>query len=620
IDLQADQEGAHEHQTEQQDEQGGKLSPYIARDDPAMVQAMVDAIYDRGYYRLIRLESPQGRVLYERNEPLRVEQVPSWFVHLFPLEAPTALTELSSGWNQAGTLRVSSHPGFAHAQLWRSSITLLAWFLIGVTLSLSLGLVLLRRLLNPLRAMEQQADAICRGEFPIQETLPGSRELRHAVMAMNRMSARVERLFLEQSANTEQFQRQAYIDPLTELGNRRHFQDGLSHLLSSPDEFQGACLLLIQIRDLKAYNDRHGLNAGDELLRRTAGLLRDICAPQLPHVYRLGGGDFTVLVHGLGLHDVEQLARDILARLGNLLVNDPDGPIDCAHIGIIPCIPGEATGETLARADQALRIAQQQGPGRYHTLSHGQDTAAPRGAMQWRDRLAQHLDRETFIAHFQAVQSARSDRALLHHELLLRAIEADGTLTPVGIILPMAERVGLASELDQRVTRLALQHLSKSSLPLAVNLSPSALGNPAFVDWLISQLKLSGAGQRLTFELPEYALLRQVEAAFNLAQRLRGVGSDLAIDHFGRGFASFAYLKSLKPRYLKIDGSFTHGIHQDTDHEFFVRALTLTAHEIDIQIIAESVETEEERNLLEALNVDGLQGYLIGRPQASIGS
>lgn len=595
---------------------GLSLSPYIAQGDKAMLQTMVDAIYDRGYYRLIRLENPQGQLLYERNDPLTVERVPPWFVRLFPLEAPTAATELSSGWIQAGTLQVSSHPGYAHAELWRSSTTLLSWFLACAVLSFLFGLLLLRRLLNPLRAMEQQADAICRGEFPIQATLPWSRELRQAVMAMNRMTSRVGRLFTEQSANTEQLQRQVYIDPVTELGNRRHLQAGLSHLLASPEEFQDTCLLLLQIRDLKAFNDRYGLTAGDNLLKHTATRLREICAPQLPHIYRLGGGDFTVLVNGYSLHDAEQLAQEILASLGDTLMHDPGGHIDCAHIGIGRCVQGETAGEALARADQALRIAQQQGPNRCHLIQTPQNPVAPRGAMQWRERLERHLIEETLVAHYQPVQSARSDQVLLHHELLLRARETDGTLTTAAIFLPMAERVGLASEIDQRAIRLATQHLAESPRNLAVNLSPSALRNHTFIDWLIDFLNKSGAGQRLTFELPEYTLLRHVEAAFHLAKRLRDVGSDLAIDHFGRGLASFAYLKSLKPRYLKIDGSFTRGIHQDKDHEFFVRALTMTAHEIDIRIIAESVETEQERTTLEQINVDGLQGYLIGHPLA----
>jgi EAL domain-containing protein (putative c-di-GMP-specific phosphodiesterase class I) len=170
--------------------------------------------------------------------------------------------------------------------------------------------------------------------------------------------------------------------------------------------------------------------------------------------------------------------------------------------------------------------------------------------------------------------------------------------------------------------RLALEvlwtHLDQARLPrrrYAVNLTPASVTDPDFVRWLTTLLRSSAdKASRLIFEVPEYAAVRGMDALKHMIQQLQSCGCHFSIDHFGRGFTSFAYLHSLKVDFLKIDGGFIRGIDGDKDNQFFVQALAKTAHEIDVRVIAENVETEAELNILESLYVDGAQGYYIGRP------
>jgi diguanylate cyclase (GGDEF)-like protein len=600
---------------------GLSLTTHLAGKDLATVQSMVDAVFDRGYYRLIRVEDTAGKSVYERVSTPRIDGVPAWFIRLIPLETPTAEAGVMSGWNQAGTLRVASHPGYAYAELWRGARGNLLWFLICMGLSALAGTLLLRLILKPLRAVEHQARAICQHRYPVQDTLPRTRELRRVVQAMNRMSTRVGQMFAEQAALTEQLSHDVYIDPVTGLGNRQRFNTQMNHLLQSPDEFSAGTLLLLQLRDFKGYNDRHGYPAGDALLRQTAELLQEALGDQARLVSRLSGADFAALTLADDAEEAGVLADRVLDQLQRL---SPGGGMtdagDIGHVGLAACRCGQPLGEVMANADVALRQAQQDGPNQFRYLAGASDGGEPQeqGASLWRERLQRYLDEDALLLHLQPVADARQPGTWLNREVLLRAREAVGSLTPAGAFMSMAERTGLAQALDRRVIELADRLLNQSGqtlAPLAINLTPDAVNDADFAAWLTDFLHQRGIGPKLIFELSEYGVVRYLEPAQKLEGMLRQHGSGLAIDRFGSRFSSFTYLRDLPVRYVKLDGSYTRSLHETRETPIFVRALVNMAHELDIHLIAESVETEAEAQALTAMNVDGLQGYFIGRPQ-----
>ncbi len=594
------------------------VSPHLANQDQAMVQAMVDAIFDRGYYQRISVMDNQDNTRYERSHPVRLDHVPDWFLRLIPLAPPAAEALLMSGWRQAGRLIVVSHPGYAYDELWRNAIQTLGWFAGCAVVSLSLGAVLLGRLLKPLRRIEATAMAICNREYPIQEHLPWTRELRQVVLAMNQMTARVRQLFSEEAAMAEQWHKEAYLDPVTELGNRRHFEARAAHLLNSTEEFSHGALLLLQLHKLQTYNEEHGFAAGDELLRQTAAILQKACSGVSPLVSRLNGADFAALIPNLPSGEVQALAKTILAAaIGELHPAGLTQSVDVAHIGIALCQYGDKLGETLARADQALRMAQQKGPGQFHSLDRLNQSAVQFGTLAWQSHLQQYLTRKALVAHGQPVYSLASPIRTVHYEVLLRAREADGSLTPAGAFLPMAARHSLAMAFDRQVVQLAIRNLlgqPHAHYTLAINLSSRSIGEPAFLTWLDGLIRRTGTAHRLAFEIPEYAVLQQTDVVKAFANLLISLNVPLGIDHFGLGLAAFAHLHPLKIRYLKIDGSYIRDIDQHQDHQFFVHAIAATAHEIDITVIAEAVETAAEQQMLHGLGVDAIQGYLPGRP------
>lgn len=602
---------------------GLSLVPPMARNDVTLMETMVNAIFDPGYYREIIIQKPDGSALIERIQAVRVEDVPAWFVRLIPIETPRATSEVMTNWRLAGRVVVSSHPGYAYRQLWLISTQTFWWFLGVLVIAIVLLAAVLRYVLAPLREVEAQALAICEREFPVLEKMPWTRELHRVVVAMNKMSTKVERMLGDQTELTEKMRQQANQDPVTGLANRRNFDARVNHLIESREEFQAGALFLMQLDGFKEYNDRHGFEAGDELLKEAATILLDLFESGERHVIaRLGGGNFAVLACDITAEEAQEFGNKLGNRLSRLYSRGLSDGVNIGHIGIAGYEGKRTASELLSQADMALRAASRKGPNACHM--YDAQALAPsdvHSAGQWLKIIRTVIDDHRIKLYFQPVVSC-TDRAVQHYEALARIIGESGEPVSAGIFVPMAERHGLVQALDKVVVECMLQHLAEQAdagAKYAVNLFPGSVHDAEFVDWLCEVLaKTPGHARRLIFETPEYGAMTDSEAVRGFIARLRELGAEFSLDHFGVGFASFGYLRELKLDYIKVDGSYIHEVHRNKDNQFFVHALTDIAHGLDIRVIAESVEQREEWETLPALHVDAAQGYYLGRPETAI--
>ena len=601
---------------------GLSLSPHMQAQDLPIMTAMVDAIFDRGDYRNISVVAINGELLIERSNPVIPEQVPGWFINTIPLQAPGAEALVMSGWRQAATVTVTSHSGRAYKELWSNTVDTLKLFLAFTAITLLLGLLAVRILLRPLQRVEMQADAICNRSYPIQKKLPRTRELKSVVMAMNRLSEKVRTFFTDQAALTERLREQAYLDPVTGLGNRRYFNRQLQALLESREEPLAGAFLLIELRGLTQANKKSGYPGGDQLLHQTGKLVQtrlkntDNC-----FTARIAGAGFGVVLTGPGIDEAERLAERLCHDLQQLHADGLVESDDICNIGIAMWKHGNTVTDLLSEADIALRAAQSVGHNswkRYEPPAIEQ--ADIHGTADWRTYLREIINTGNVSLVAQPVYRLDdSGESLLHKEVLLRIPGTDGKDITAGLFMPMAERAGLASEMDKLAISALLKHMqaSNEATDYAINLSSTSLNDPVFIEWLCKKLGGSPARTKhLLMEFPEYGVLRNTQEARQTIERLAGIGCRCGIDHFGRGFFSFGYLSNLKVSYLKVDSSYTRHIEQEDDNQFFIRALTDTAHSIDIKVIAQSIETAAERDIVKGLKLDGVQGYLTGKPQA----
>jgi len=604
---------------------GLSISPYLAEMDLATITSMTDAIFDRGFYRSIRVEDIRGKPLVDRVLPVQLEGVPEWFIHLLPLTTPEGESVLMDGWIQRGRVVISSHPGYAYRQLWQNIAGTLRWFLISAAAALLIGVLLLKRVLRPLKSVEGQADAICNREFPILEPLPRTPDIRRIVEAMNRMSAKVGQMLDELERLAAGFRQQAYQHPVTGLANKRFFMDLLVNQIDSTEVFSRGVLCLVQLKDFKRYNDEQGYSAGDALLEATAKELKNI-SERWPRsqVAHLAGADFALLVEGCTGDRIVQLAEQLMAALTGLYGTGKLDTPDVGHVGIGWFDGHQSASELLAEADMALRIAQSKGANEWHlSRTDKRESGQVRGATEWREFVGMALERNLIQLQYQSVV-ARDDWRLLHREVLVRIPEdldhpEQSPLLTAGLFMPQVESLQLTADIDQAVISQLLRRLH--DLPgdqarYAINLSLQTITTAGFTEWLARKLaEYREFAPRLIFELPEYGVVAQIEKVKSLLDLVTGFGAKLSIDHFGRGFNSLAYLRSLKIDYLKIDGSFMRSIEANSDNQFFVQSLAEIAHGLEIVVIAEAIETESVWTLLPSLRVDGAQGYFIGRPE-----
>ena len=598
---------------------GLSATSHVDSGDQAMVTAMVNAMFHRGDYLSIRFQDLQGGTWLERVADLQLDDVPGWFQQALPLKPPQRSATMMAGWRQVGKVVVVSHPGLAYRKLWETATQTAKLFLIATLIAVVAGMLGLRLLLRPLRDVEAQAAAICGREFPVVEKRPFTLELRRVVEAMNRLSGRVSRMLADSESLADELRRQAYQDPVTGLANRRQFMDVLAHRVGDREALGSGGLLLLQLRDFKAYNQTQGYQAGDRLLKETGKAIAAVLAnePQSTLAH-LAGADFAVLAENVDVDRLRDLAAEIDAAVaalyGGLELPSPD----VAHVGGA-AFCGQDASRLLADADMALREAQRTGANSVVVHDCTASDQPIRAGSDWRGVIERVLAEGSFRLVRQPVL-ARGDRQLLHQEVFLRVPDPDaaGQDIAAAVLMPVAENAGLATAIDKAVADTVVRGLAAGDYPAAValNLSPASLPDDTLLEWFASTLQAQpDLARRLILEFPEYGVALQLERLAKWTERLRPLGVRFALDHFGKGFSSFAYLRATKLDLLKVDGSFVHELHRHDDNRFFVRTVADIAHSLEMQVTAEAVESEEDWVALQQLGIDGGRGYWLGRPE-----
>ena len=595
------------------------LSPLLEKDDLAGVETMMNAIFDRGYYREIIFSDIDGTVAVKRSLPISVDGVPDWFINLLPVDTPGAESLLMAGWKRAGTLYVESHPGYAYQTLWQTFIRITGYFLLTGLIVFGVGSTALRYLLRPLRRVEEQADAICRREYTIQEPLPKTRELKRVVTSMNKMTTRVREMFEEQSLLAEKLRENAYGDPLTGLGNRRFLEGQIDGTMAGSAKVVKGVFLFVQVQELQKINEEKGYGAGDELLVRTAELIDEMLGPDIPHsAARLTGGDFGIFLPDADKEDGGQIAAKTADRLAALSGEGLTVSDFVCSVGGVYYSSHCNFRDLLAKADTALAAAKHEGPNCWYLEpAHCEDGQTVQGKVWWRQNLEQSLADRAINLYGQHVVKTESPSEPLHMELYSRITIDQDNEVPAGVFIPLAERADVITQLDRKVIELMLDtYQSWQDRQLAVNLSVTSILDDEFVDWLSGRLKtLADSTLKIYFELSEINVVRNIETITAFSRHIRELGHHVGIDHFGKSFSNFGYLKSLQPEYVKIDQTFTRELGSgNRDAYFFIGSLRSVAHSLDIKVIGEGVETEGQLSMFEELKVDGFQGYIVEQP------
>lgn len=595
-------------------------------DDMVSLETMINAIFDRGYYETIRFIDPHGKILLERNLDVVIEGVPSWFINLVPLKVPEANAYVTAGWRQAGTIYVKSHAGYAYNSLWQDlKHTTLLFVVCGILILIAGGFGL-RILLRPLVLVEQQAEALCRREYEIQTKIPRTRELRRVVYVMNRMTEKVKEMFSEQVIQAEGLRERAYNDTLTGIGNRRYFDSHLTAYLDNKEIDIKGILLLIRIHGLDILNEQRGFQVADELLKRVASSLQEIAVKLAGSVLaRLSGSDFVLFLPDYPSSEADRISGEVVNSLSGLAAANITASDNVSNVGVCTYDRSVALGQLLSEADLALAAATQAGANAWHVRTVTENIEkVPFGQKQWKEALERILKERRILLYSQPVVKAGDRHIVLHREIFSRIVLDDGEIINAGVFIPVAERLKLISSLDrliiEEVTKLDRNILSADTI--AVNLSPSSLQDESFVQWVQKTLlNLPENAPRIIFEFPEFGAVQNENLVKSFTALIRACGHEMGLDHYGQSCGNLKHLQSLRPDYVKIDRAYTGELkNEDSDSRFFISSICSVAHSIDVVVIAEGVEAENQIQLLQELNIDAMQGYIIGRSKPVTGT
>lgn len=410
-------------------------------------------------------------------------------------------------------------------------------------------------------------------------------------------------------------------DALTGLVNRGELEVRLRESLARADEAPGA-LLFIDLDHFKVVNDSCGHNAGDHLLRQVAGLLSESVRRD-DLVARFGGDEFAVLLQRCPLEKAQAIATAICEKVDAYRYVADDGRRFRvgASVGMVPVDARWASVSSLLQGvDEACYAAKHAGRGRVVV----RDTGAPQDGAEhpsaWGARIEAALDNDGFELHAQRLVPIDGQPAGLHCEVLLRMVGADGAPIAPAAFMPSAERYQLASRIDRWVLRRVLGMLATRRLDgveqVAVNLSGQSVGDSEFHRYARRAIVESGVRPGLlAFEITETAAITNLAQATAFIEDLRTLGVQVALDDFGSGTSSFAYLKQLQVDVLKIDGQFVKGLLDCPLDESAVRCFADVARVLGIATVAEHVEDADTCRRLGELGIGQAQGYHFHRPQ-----
>lgn len=411
-------------------------------------------------------------------------------------------------------------------------------------------------------------------------------------------------------------------DPLTDLFNRRRFQEELERTLNLAARYQhSGALLFFDLDQFKYINDTSGHQAGDALLKMVARMLLGSIRNS-DTLGRLGGDEFAVILPETTAEGAIEVAKNALACLneGRISINGRTHKAS-ASVGIA-LFPqhGNNVHDLLAAADLAMYQAKEAGRSGWHMFSDEEKTRERMHTLvYWKEKIEHALLHEQFLFYFQPIMHV-SNKTIDHYEVLLRMLDDNGSILAPHFFIPAAEQTGLIHAIDHMVLRKSIAQSAEIQrqghhVRFSINLSAHAFHDSELLSILKDAFTEYGADpSNFMFEITETAALEDLPAARDLMKKIKKLGCSFTLDDFGVGFSSFYYIRQLPIDVVKIDGSFIRNLADNPDDQILVQALCDVARGFGKKTTAEFVENGATLAILEKMQIDYAQGFLIGPP------
>jgi len=500
---------------------------------------------------------------------------------------------------------------------------------LGLLLASLLAWRLGRDIVRPIGVLTDAVEKIAAGDLSARVQVETGGEFSVLERGVNHMAVELKASYdtLQEKIReaTAKLSWQANHDALTGLLNRHGFDAALQHAWDNTRE-SGLhhCLLYLDLDQFKLVNDTSGHQAGDELLRQlAAGMRRALRGSDV--VARLGGDEFGVLLDACDAATGEQLGEKLRRMISDFRFSWNGRIYQVgASIGLVELDQNwPDTAHLMSAADAACYAAKDAGRNKVRLYRRGdEEVERRRGEMEWVGRLTRAMHADHFRLYYQPIVALADGALEPHYELLLRLHDEDFPVLPMAFI-PAAERYQMMPMIDRWVIEHTLeqcaagmQDLVEQRVVVGINLSGASLSDSQFQVFIREAMQANLViAPQFCFEITETAAISNLESVLALIDDLKSLGCRFALDDFGSGLSSFAYLHNLPVDYLKIDGAFVRDMVRDPVDAAMVEAIAKVARIMGIRTVAEYVEDQATADALQALGVDYGQGHYFAAAQ-----
>ena len=582
---------------------GLSLSPYMVDNKDPVIETMINAIFDRGYYKEIQLVDVNGEELITLTNNKRFGSVPDWFVELMPMQVAAEKSEISSGWNISGTVSVTVNPGYAYFKLYNQVKTSFYYSLIAFVASVILLLLVLQITLSSLKRIGAMAETISRGHFDNIDRLPWTTEVRKVASSMNIMSWKLEKVIRNLNKKLERIGKKLQLDDLTGLSKKGRFEEDVEEMLASDEEVY---VFMIKIDALTSLVKELGGETIDQFIKGFADILKlKSTANAIGEIraYRFVGSEFVLLMRGANETEAETLAKSFsvsFAELGNKYQRH-----DIAHIGVTALDPLSSVEDTLLAANEAYEQAQLIGANRYYLRKHEE---RPRDMAEWKALVFDMVDSNDYKVSYIGNTENLQTPSILMQEAFLEALDKNKELLSVGTFVSIAEKFEKIVELDKGVTSRVIEHIKESKVAhkMAINVSARTVKSSHFRAWLATVLKENQAiANQLVFSFSAYSVAKEPNTYKEFIDYVGSLNAKTMVKRFETYSLSPEEVKDLKPDYIRLARDMSNGLHHEAEKAEFVRTMVELGELLEMGILAENVREEKDYDALTTIGVLG---------------
>ena len=432
--------------------------------------------------------------------------------------------------------------------------------------------------------------------------------------------ADIKQLMTQQLESAINLEKEAYVDHLTKLDNRGRFVQFYENQIVQDSPVKFGVLIITRCSELQTINQIHGYHAGDKYITEVANIIKKSLATYPDgKLFRLNSSDFACILPNVKLQEAEKLTKDLTGQFNEFQqAADLDS---VAYSGLVSFDKTNPLGELLALADTGVSVAQTQSSNAWYSQKDAnilQSNSSSYGNQNWRQEIDSVLENQRVTLLLQPIHpSGRNSK--VYGEILARFLNSNDEMLPTASFIAMAEKLDKIIAVDKLIIETSIKEIIDKNMldhSFGINISARSISDEHFMIWLERKLlREPKVAPRLIFEITEYGLQQNIKTSKRLIDMLHRAGSRVTVERFGVGLTSFKFFRDLTPDYIKMDSSYTRDIDDDKNNQYFLRLMVDLAHRLSINVLAESVESQEEKHTLEKLFIDGCQGFYIGKPK-----